>query len=254
MNAQRWIQRSILQPVKQHSSELLLCAGLASGAAAIGMAILGTVRAVPLVDKRKKELNTEKLPAGEILKTVWKCYIPTVTTAAASAGCLIGASYQYTSKITALTAAYSMSEAALSEYHKKVVEQVGSEKEKLISDAVDAEKITKNPVSKQVVFLTEGGNDLCYDSASGRYFKSSKDAIVRASNIISRVLLDEMYVTLNEFYYELGLDGIDLGRDFGWAVSDGLIELSFGSQLADDGSPCLVLNYSNRPRPDYRTR
>jgi len=254
MNVQRWLQRSVLQPMKQHSSELLLCAGLASGAAAIGLAILGTVRAVPLVDKRKKELNTEKLPAGEILKTVWKCYVPTVTTAAASAGCLLGASYQYTSKVTALTAAYSMSEAALSEYHKKVVEQVGSEKEKLISDSVDAEKLTKNPVSKQIVFITDGGDDLCYDSASGRYFKSSKDSIIRASNIISRVLLDEMYVTLNEFYAELGLNDIGLGEDFGWAVNDGLIELAFSSQLADDGSPCLVVNYINPARPDYKRR
>jgi hypothetical protein len=60
-------------------------------------------------------------------------------------------------------------------------------------------------------------------------------------------------VSLNDFYYDLGLPDIDLGNDLGWAVEDGPVE--FGkptSKVAEDGTPCLVITYSVAPRYCYR--
>ena len=61
-----------------------------------------------------------------------------------------------------------------------------------------------------------------------------------------------MYVSLNDFYYEIGLPSIKLGDDIGWNIDNGYIDLHFSSQLAEDGRPCLVIDYLYGPRYDYR--
>ena len=125
MDLERWFNRSIAAPVKAHSSEILLGVGLTSGAAAIGLAILGTIKSIPLVEKKKEELSVKKLPVGEIVKTVWRAYIPTITMAALSTSCFIGSNRQSVQKIAALNTAYALSETALSEYKKHVSEEIG---------------------------------------------------------------------------------------------------------------------------------
>ena len=87
---------------------------------------------------------------------------------------------------------------------------------------------------------------------SGRYFKSDIEKIKKAECELNRQMLDDMYVSLNDFYYEIGLDSVKLGDELGWNVDSGYIDLSFSSQLASDGTPCLVIDYSVAPRYDYR--
>ena len=67
-------------------------------------------------------------------------------------------------------------------------------------------------------------------------------------------MLDEQYVSLNDFYYEIGLDNIPLGDELGWTIDDGRagrIDLYFTSQLTPEGVPCLVINYRVQPRKGY---
>ena len=63
--------------------------------------------------------------------------------------------------------------------------------------------------------------------------------------------MSEMYLSLNEFYYALGLRSTVLGNELGWNISDGLLDIHYSSQIADDGRPCLVLEYRIAPRYDY---
>jgi len=44
-----------------------------------------------------------------------------------------------------------------------------------------------------------------------------------------------------------------IGDDLGWNIDDGLIDLEFSSQLAEDETPCLVIGYRVAPRYDFRT-
>ena len=62
---------------------------------------------------------------------------------------------------------------------------------------------------------------------------------------------DEMYVSLNDFYYEVGLDNIKIGDELGWNIDNGYIDLSFSSQLASDRTPSLVIDYSIAPRYNF---
>ena len=55
----------------------------------------------------------------------------------------------------------------------------------------------------------------------------------------------------DEFYDELDLPHVDLGDDLGWNLDEGLLDLDFGSQISDDGRPCIVINYNIAPRYDF---
>jgi predicted metal-dependent phosphotriesterase family hydrolase len=166
--------------------------------------------------------------------------------------CIIGASSVNTRRNAALATAYSLSESAFKEYREKVVENIGDKKEQTIKDAIAKEKIEKNPVQNTEVILTGKGETLCYDVVSGRYFKSDIDRLKKAENKLNRQMRDEMYISLNDFYYEIGLDNIKVGDNLGWNIDDGYIDLRFSSQLATDGTPCLVIDYGYGPRYDFR--
>lgn len=234
--------------IVKHSPEILTGMGIAGMVTTAVLAVKATPKALDLIRDREDELEVEKLPVGEIVKTTWKCYIPAVSTCILSAACIIGASSVHTKRNAAIAAAYKLSEKALIEYKDAVIETIGEKKELEVRDKMAEKHIEKDPVSKTEVIITDKGTSLCYDSISGRYFKSDIETIKRAENVINKQLLSDMYVSLNDFYDELGLDYTKVGRELGWSVDDGLIDIHFSSQLADDGTPCLVVEYSTPPK------
>ena len=186
-----------------------------------------------------------------MVKTTWFCYIPAVITGTLSIACLIGASSVNAKRNAALATAYTLSESALKDYQGKVVEMFGEKKHETVKDAIAKDKIEKNPVVTREIIITEKGNTLCYDAISGRYFKGDIDKIKKAECELNRRMRDEMYVSLNDFYYEVGLDNIKIGDELGWNIDNGYIDLSFSSQLTSDGTPCLVIDYSIAPRYNF---
>lgn len=243
---------SLRTSAKKHSPEILTGVGIAGMIAATVMAVRATPKALILIEEKKKESKEEKLTPIETVKTVGICYIPTVITGTVSIACLIGASSVNLRRRAALVTAYTLSESALKEYREKVVETIGQKKEQAIRDEIAKDKIEKNPVSNCEVIITEKGNTLCYDTMSGRYFKSDRDKIDKIINELNRRMRDEMYISLNEFYCEIGLSRINLGDLLGWNIDNGYIEPTFSYQGADDGTPCMAISYLVEPRYDYR--
>lgn len=244
--------RNLQNATKKHSPEILTGIGIAGMITTTIMAVRATPKALILIDEKKEELEAEKLSPKELILTTWKCYIPATAIGTVSVLCLIGASSVNLRRRAALATAYTLSESALKEYQEKVVETIGEKKEQAIRDEVAKDKIEKNPVSCREVIITEKGNTLCYDAVSGRYFKSDRDKIDKVINELNRRMRDEMYISLNEFYYEIGLNEISLGDQLGWNIDNGYIEPSFSYQGAEDGTPCLVIGYLVEPRYDYR--
>jgi hypothetical protein len=101
--------------------------------------------------------------------------------------------------------------------------------------------------------MTGSGDTNCYDAISGRKFKSSIEKLEKAANKLNRQMRDEMFISLNQFYGEIGLPDIKIGDELGWDIDkDGYIDLDFSAQLDEDGTPYLVLDY--RVVPQYMTR
>ena len=244
--------KSIKGVLERHAPEILTGIGVAGMVTSTVLAVKATPKAYLLVNDRKNELEVEKLPVTELVKTTWKCYIPAAVTCGASIACLVGASSVNFKRNAALATAYKLSEAALSEYKDAVIETIGEKKEQSVRDKVAEERIKKNPVSKSEIIVTGNGTTLCYDPVGNSYFKSNIQQIESAKNKLNARMLSENYVSLNDFYDELGIGPTKLGDDLGWDIyKDGLVEIAFSSQLAEDGTPCLVMDYSIAPRYEY---
>ena len=244
--------KKMKEVLKKHSPKILIGIGIIGMVSTTVMAVNATPKAL-LHNKEKKESEgVEKLGTKEIIKVAWPCYIPTIITGTFSVLCLIGSSTVSAKRNAALATAYALSESTLRSYREKVVELFGEKKDQAVMDEVSKDKLLKNPVSSNEIIITEKGSTLCYDAVSGRYFKGDIDQIKKKENELNRRMRDEMYISLNDFYYEIGLGAIKLGDILGWNIQDGYIDLCFSSQLASDDTPCLVIDYTIAPKYDYR--
>lgn len=235
----------------KHSPEILTGIGITGMITTTVLAVKATPKALILIEEKKKELNVNSLTVLETIQAAWKPYIPAVSLCVVSTSCLIGASAVNAKRNAALATAYAISERTLVRYRDKVIETIGEKKEKELRERISQDEVDKKKLSDSQVIITSKGDTLCLDSISGRYFKSDIDKINKAVNEINRQLTYQNYVSLNDFYYELGLEGIKTGSLIGWNLDDGLIKIEFNTCLADDGTPCLVVDYSISPKYDF---
>ena len=235
----------------KHSPEILTGLGIVGMATTTVMAVKATPKALKLIEAKKNQLETETLTIADTVKTTWKCYIPAAITGVTSIACLVGASSVNARRNAVLATAYNISKMALTEYKDAVVETVGEKKEQAVRDVVAKKKVEKDPVQNTEVIITDKGTTLCYDGVFGRYFRSDIDTIKRAINSINRDIVSDMYVSLNEFYDEIGLAHVDIGDELGWNIDDGQIDVYYSSQLAADGTPCLVITFNVAPKYNF---
>ena len=246
------IVASTRQFVSKRSPEILTGIGIAGMISTTVLAVKATPKAMELIEEKKREEWLDKLSPVEMVKVAWKPYIPAIVTCVTSTACLIGASSVSAKRNAALATAYKLSETALTEYREKVIETIGEKKERTVRDQVAEERVKKNPVSKNEVIITGNGKTLCFDPISGRYFMCSIETIKRAENTLNKQMLHDIsgYVSLNEFYDEIGLDHTSVGDDLGWNT-DQIIDIDFSSQLNDNGEPSVVLDYLVAPKYDF---
>ena len=61
-------------------------------------------------------------------------------------------------------------------------------------------------------------------------------------------MLQEQNVSLNDFYYEVGLNDTLIGDSLGWDINKtNFIDIYFNTHLADGDIPCLVVDFSSNP-------
>lgn len=241
------IFQGLKKTVTDNSSKILLWVGGTCSISAIVATVPATVKAVKLVEKKKEVKKVKKLTPWEVVKETWYCYIPSVVLETVSVLCVAKSSSIATKKTAAIAAAYQLTATAFEEYQEQVVSKIGEKKEREVQDNVAKKKMEETPLSDTNIIFTGRGETLCFDTVSGRYFKSDMDKINRIINDLNRQMLSEGSITLNEFYDELGLDHIVIGDGIGWNTEKGFIDVKFGSHLATNGIPCLVLDYRVYP-------
>lgn len=237
--------------VSKHSPEILTGIGIVGMISTTVLAVKATPKALRLIEDAEY-YKGESLTAPEKVKTCWKCYVPAAVSGVTSVACLIGANSVNAKRHAALATAYKLSETALVEYRDKVVETIGEKKEKTVREKVARERVAKKPVSKSEVIVTEKGNTLFFEPLSGRYFKSDIESVKKVVNELNkRMIGGEQYMSLSEFYSEIGLTPTGISDDIGWRVDVGIIEIDFSAIKADDDTPCLSLDYLVRPEYDF---
>jgi hypothetical protein len=182
----------------------------------------------------------------EIVKITWKVYIPAACMGLATAACIVGSNSINQRRNAALATVYGLTEAAFREYKEKVVETIGKSKELKVRDEISGDHV-KNISEDCEVVLTGRGNILCLDSF-GRLFRSDIEDIRRSINNVNQDFIDDRWISLNDWYYAIGLSETKYGDNMGWDLDEGLMDVSFSSQLTEKNEPCLVLNYKITPK------
>lgn len=239
---------------------ILTAVGIGGMFAAIADAIRSTPKAMRAIDLAKSDKHASDvnpkptLNPYEVLKVSWKYYIRTALLATASTACLIGGQHVNARRNAALATACTLSDQAFREYQRKVVETIGEKKEEKIRADVAQDRVIQNVSSGSTIVSTGRGQTLCYDVFTGRLFYSDIEFLRKCVNNLNErmVTLHRDYISLNDWYYEVGLEPVPIGDDLGWNLNySGCIELEFDSVLLE-GTPCLSVSYRVMPKYGYQ--
>jgi hypothetical protein len=253
----------ILKPVQKaladNSAAILTGVGVVGTVTTAVLASRATVKAVraldeyetmAMVNNEDSNVPPQALSPSAKVMMVGHYYLPAISSGITTITAVLF-SYKISSKQSAaFAAAYGISEKAFQEYKDKVVEKVGSKKETTITEALAQDRVNANPLGDREVIVIGAGDVLCYDELSGRYFRSSIEAIKAAENKINHEILNQNAVSLGTFYDELGLQPTALDDQLGWNL-DNLLDVAYSAVLADNGQPCISIGFRTEPIPNY---
>lgn len=245
--------KGIQNEISKHSPEILTGLGIAGMIGTTVLAVKATKPALKVLEEKEEEKG-EELTKVEVVKATWKYYIPAAVTGTVSTACLIGANSVNARRNAALATAYQISSNALNEYKEKVVETIGEKKEKTVRDKIAQDKVDKTTPESSTIIVTGNGKTLCYDPQFNQYFESSIDVIKNAVTEMNHrmITLGEEYISLNDFYDELGIDRLEIGDELGWNIGrDGKLDITYSSTISKNNQPCVVIHYTIAPKYDY---
>lgn len=175
-----------------------------------------TIKAVKLCEEKK--------PKGkkEILKTVWKLYLPgvgflIVTTISICCNANINAK-----RLATVTGLYAASQADIQAFKNKAKEILGPGKEKKIEDEVEREKVDKNPPPKEEDIIKTGhGDQLFMLRWTGKYFRANPEWIELKFRDLNQELASEPdnEINMNRLIDLLGMEWCESG-EASWNMYD----------------------------------
>lgn len=241
--------------LKRNASTILTCVGAVGVVATSVMAVKATPKALVLLEKAREEKG-EELTKWETVKMVGPTYIPAVITGAATIACIFGSNVISRHQQAALMSAYALLDNSYKEYKKKVDELYGEEAGVKIREEIAKDKYTGDGV------LLDDTKELFYDFYSGRYFESTKEAVLWAEYETNRALYVNGYVCVNEFYDFLGIEPRAEYDEIGWTCGQlesmywhTWIEFDHTETIIDDsddyeGLPCTIVYMPLEPTID----
>ena len=227
--------------VSRNSSDLLLVGGVGCMIGGGVLAIMQTPKVMKLMERNKDKKTIEKV------KIVAPIYIPSILLTGVGITQIVCSRNITNNRLAAVATAYTVSETAFKTFKDKVKDVVEPDKYEEIKREVANEKLRRDPLGNKEVVIMEKGDTLIYDNMSGRYFKSNINDIEKAANLLNKRMRSEMSIQLNDFYSEIGLSPVKVGCELGWIIDKEDIEVHVSSGIADNGEPCLVIDYEVTP-------
>ncbi len=206
----------------KNSNVILTIVGATGVIATVAVAIRGTIKAVKLCEERNV------VGAKEIVKTVWKCYIPTVGLLILTTTAIVCNGKINAKKIAVLTSAYSGSVEALRRVEEKMRDEIGPKKAQKVLDSAGSEQ-AKNviPSNKNDIIATGKGKQLFFCATTGQWFHSDWNGIELAEAKLQKRIADMMsnwgsreVILLSEAQEALDLPVTDMGSYMGWLTDD----------------------------------
>ncbi len=239
--------------LKKHSPEILLGAGLVSGAAATGFAIKSTMHIDTVIEQHNAMMHkiemgrklVENEPESGIVytenqeaadrqmvyaKTIvayGKLYAPTILLSAASVVCLLGAFNIMNRRYAGAVAAFSALSMKFEDYRQRVIDKYGAEQDLDFLNGireieVENEDGTVEVQRQQDRMITLSGTERYFDEDSPLWDKdNSAMNVVTLRHVIQRsndMLQRDGHLFLNDVYRMLGLEDTAEGAVLGWII------------------------------------
>lgn len=208
-----------------------------------------------IVSKAKQDLSdtdpddkeTKRVVIKETVKAATPVMAPVAVMGIATTACIIGSNRISNKRVATLSAAYALAERSVKDLNDKMTEVLGEKKTRSIKDAISKDKLAAMTPVTDDEYITTGadGSTRCRDGFTGRPFWSNAQRIERAINKLSNDIRSEMFISLNQFYEEIGLDTIPNGDNIGWNIDDlryGTIPVSFTALLDEHSNPVLYID------------
>lgn len=245
--------------IKSNYPYFLIGLGISGMVAGIGLAIGATPKADEALRERRKELGVEKLPAKEVLKTIWKPYLWTAITATASTGCIIGGTVGLTSNfskqkaaiMSTAAAAISSSEGISKAIQERVADKLGKdEAEEIKQEAV--KEVYHDRVVSYDIFASKGPDEEVYfEPYTGQMFVKTPMDFKHAKDVINNKLYQsiENEVVLHELFYEWGLEQSEVGWMLSFKQQDGPVDYETVGSVDEYGRSYQIIVYVTKPTP-----
>lgn len=219
-----------------------------SVAGVVSTAALTAKAAVSANDILKNSHELEELDLKTKIKLTWREYIPSIIMGGITIACVISANTISLRRTAALAGMYSLTEKALKDYKDEAAKLFGDKKAREVEDKVHETRIKENPPKSGDIIMTGKSTTLFYEPLSARYFKSDVNTIQSCVNHLNCQLMDESTLSVNEFYWGVGLEPCEFGRYNVWDISRGLIDVDFSAHMTENYEPCLSLVFRTQPR------
>lgn len=231
---------------KKYSPQILTTVGIVGVVASGVFACKATLNVEPVIDEMSAGVQAAKMrrdnikdyPSEAYTADITKVYVkggldlvklygPSVTLGLSSIACIIGAHQIMSKRHVAVVAAYKTLEQSFGEYRKRVVEDLGIDKDKeYLMGTSQAVVVGKDGKDEEVTILDPNGI-----SAYAKYFDEfnanwSKDPeynlmfLKTQQNYANDRLNARGHLFLNEVYDMLGMEHTKAGAVTGWVYSD----------------------------------
>lgn len=226
--------------VRRNRANLYLSGETLAFAGSMATVVQATVKTIKYVEAHPRHIDEPKIAyAIDTAKSLWRVYIPPILSTTAFMVCLAGGRRAHKDQLGGVILALSSAQRALDNYRDVVEEAIGPVKARRLSEMAAVR--TDLPVETPVIGK---GTILCYDDHTGRYFESTSHDIRAAEITVNHEAQHGMYATLNHFYHEVGLPPVSSGDSMGW-TSDKLLEITLGTRIGPQDTPCLVMVLNN---------
>lgn len=245
--------KTLAGAAKKRSPELL-----------IGIGIGGMFTAMIMVAKKSPKMhedleeikNDKEMPKKEKqkeqVKTVAKHQWPAAVIFLLSVAAIASADRIHCKRNAAMAIVVEASEAAVHEYNNIMREVAGEEKAKEVQRIYE-ERTREEPHHEAPtnVHIITGDEYWIYDEFTNTMFKGNTIMVESAVNECNRRIFEEMYISLNDFYEEMGVKEAKINSAVGWNNNTDLIRIAWSAKMIN-GKPVAVLTYTNPPQEGFR--
>lgn len=259
------MKSQIENAVKDKGGTILAFTAGVCGVLAVVEGSRATLKASKIVEKHREDLKSEdkdirRKAVIDVGKETVPIYIPTILLTGTMVLCIFSCNKFHLRKEAGLAAAYSIADKAYKTLKEKTDAVTTDAQKEQIEQAIVKEKVEETTgqqvveVSRPIVdpdspIFTGHGNTPCIDYWTERKFYSSAIDIRESIVKINYQLQQDMYVSLNELYYAIGLPECGAGEEFGWSIDDGVIEPVFTTAKDSHDTVYLVLDFLVSPHP-----